>query len=159
MKRCSPAVDVLIGTWQASRLLLYRYKGGGVKFSTEVLLYLVAVLIILSFIAALVAWVILLPALIYHPLEEIYRHSMSESGVVKRIVAAVFLLSVLLFSLFELLGGARTSERPLAVACNFDFWEPKIEVIVRPPTGEKVTTHDIGRCSAYYFSNPYRGGD
>ena len=57
MKRCSPAVDVLIGTWQASRLLLYRYKGGGVKFSTEVLLYLVAVLIILSFIAALVAWV------------------------------------------------------------------------------------------------------
>lgn len=62
MKRCSPTVDVLIGTWQASRLLLYRYTGGGVKFSTEVLLYLVAVLIILSFIAALVAWVILLPA-------------------------------------------------------------------------------------------------
>ena len=83
MKRCSPAVDVLIGTWQASRLLLYRYKGGGVKFSTEVLLYLVAVLIILSFIAALVAWVILLPALIYRPLEETYRHSMSGSGVVK----------------------------------------------------------------------------
>ena len=70
------------------------------------LLYLVAVLIILSFIAALVAWVILLPALIYRPLEETYRHSMSGSGVVKRIVAAVFLLSVLLFSLFELLGGS-----------------------------------------------------
>jgi hypothetical protein len=33
-----------------------------VKLSTEVLLYLVAVLIIISCIAALVAWVILLPA-------------------------------------------------------------------------------------------------
>lgn len=32
------------------------------KLSTEVLLYLVAVLIIFSFIATLVAWVILLPA-------------------------------------------------------------------------------------------------
>src|ERR671917_2949319 len=107
MKRCSPAVDVLIGTWQASRLLLYRYKGGGVKFSTEVLLYLVAVLIILSFIAALVAWVILLPALIYRPLEEIYRHSMSESGVVKRIVAAEVFFCVFLFFVFVILRGGR----------------------------------------------------
>ena len=81
---------------------------------------------------------------------------MSESGVVKRLVAAVFLLSVLLF---VLLGGARTWERPHAVACNFDFWEPKIEVIVRPSAVGKVTTHDIGRGSAYYFSNPDRGGD
>lgn len=46
---------------------------------------------------------------------------MSEDGVVKRIVAAVFLLSVLLFSLFVLLGGVRTWERPLAVACNVDY--------------------------------------
>jgi hypothetical protein len=37
--------------------------------------------------------------------------------VAKRIVAAVFLLSVLLFLLFVLLGGARTWQRPLAVAC------------------------------------------
>jgi hypothetical protein len=84
---------------------------------------------------------------------------MSEGGVVKRFVAAVFRLSVLLFSLSVLLGGARTWERPLAVACNFDFWEPKIEVIVRTSAGGKVTTHDIGRGSAYYFSNPDRGGD